>query len=55
MTIGVDCEPLTGRLSAVTLDPGTVEFSYSGTTGQVTGLTGPDATSLAFTYDGFLP
>jgi RHS repeat-associated protein len=48
-------EALTGRPSTVTFDRGTLGFSYSGSTGQLTGLTGPGSTSLGFTYDGFLP
>jgi RHS repeat-associated protein len=45
----------TGRPSEVVFDRGTLAFTYGDSTGQLLGLSGPDNTSLTFTYDGFLP
>lgn len=44
-----------GRLSTRTIAAGTSIFSYSATTGNLTGLTAPSGPTLAFGYDGFLP
>ena len=44
-----------GRLSTRTIAAGTYNFSYSATTGNLTGLTAPSGPTLAFAYDGFLP
>jgi YD repeat-containing protein len=39
----------------VVFDRGTLAFKYADSTGVLAGLSGPDSTSLTFTYDGFLP
>jgi RHS repeat-associated protein len=44
-----------GRPSSVAFDRGTIGFTYSGTTGNLTSLSAPGSLGLAFTYDGSLP
>jgi YD repeat-containing protein len=44
-----------GRVEEVTTPRGTLAYSYSGTTGQLTGITAPGTEALAFAYDGVLP
>jgi YD repeat-containing protein len=43
-----------GRLSTVTIPSGTYSYTYSATTGLLTGITSPDSVGLAYTYDGSL-
>jgi RHS repeat-associated protein len=54
-SITLNYQSATGRPSAVVFDRGTLDFKYADSTGQLSGLSGPDSTSLTFTYDGFLP
>jgi len=44
-----------GRLSTVTSPRGTVGYAYDPTKGTLSSITSPDAVTLAYTYDGFLP
>jgi YD repeat-containing protein len=44
-----------GRVDAVTIPRGTLDYAYSGTTGQLTSITAPGSEGLTFTYDGVLP
>jgi YD repeat-containing protein len=44
-----------GRIDAVTIPRGTLDYAYSATTGQLTSITAPGSEGLAFTYDGVLP
>jgi RHS repeat-associated protein len=41
-----------GRLSTVTIPRGVYEYTYSPTTGQLTGVTSPDSVELTYSYDG---
>jgi RHS repeat-associated protein len=44
-----------GRPSRLTLPNGQLQFTYSPTSGNLTGLTVPDGGTLSYTYDGVLP
>jgi RHS repeat-associated protein len=43
-----------GRLGTVTIPAGTYAYTYSPTTGLLTGVTSPDSIGLGYTYDGSL-
>jgi RHS repeat-associated protein len=43
-----------GRIATVTIPRGSYDYSYSPTTGQLTGISSPDSVALAYTYDGAL-
>jgi YD repeat-containing protein len=44
-----------GRLSTVTTPRGAVGYTYHATKGTLMSITAPDAVTLAYAYDGFLP
>jgi RHS repeat-associated protein len=44
-----------GRLNALTIPTGVLSYSYSPTTGNLTGITSPGGVTLTYSYDGSLP
>lgn len=44
-----------GRVDSIVSPGGVLDYSYSATTGQLTGITAPDGEALSLAYDGSLP
>lgn len=43
------------RIDSLTVDRGTIDYQYDGTTGQLVQVDMPEGLSLNFAYDGFVP